>query len=97
MHSGSSKSKQCINWIEEAIAKRHIKYYDYQHFNNIQVISTGTYGKIYRANWKNSNKYLTLKSFFNLNNSTIKEIIHEVIVYLSKTFLRYDYGMCLYA
>ncbi len=22
---------ECIDWIEEAIAKKHIKYYEYQH------------------------------------------------------------------
>ncbi|GBC02298.1 hypothetical protein RclHR1_04550005 [Rhizophagus clarus] len=77
MHS-NRRSNPCINWIEEAISKRHIKYYEYKNFDNIKEISTGTYGKIYRANWKNSNKYLSLKSFFVRENSTIKEIIHEV-------------------
>ena len=28
-------------WIEEAIAKKHIKYYDYEHFNNIKEIGKG--------------------------------------------------------
>jgi hypothetical protein len=79
MHS-NRRSNPCINWIEEAIAKRHIKYYEYKNFSNIKEISTGTYGKISRANWKNSNKYLSLKSFFVRENSTIKEIIHEVIL-----------------
>jgi hypothetical protein len=41
-------------WIEEAISKRHIKYYDYKHFRNLHKIGNGAFGKIYRANWKNS-------------------------------------------
>ena len=31
------------------------------------------------ANWKNSHRYLALKSFFNFNHITIKEIVNEVI------------------
>ncbi|CAB4388131.1 unnamed protein product [Rhizophagus irregularis] len=67
-----------INWIEEAIHKEHIKYYEYKEFNNFQEIGTGGFGKVYRANWKNLEKYLAVKSFFSLNNITIKEIIREL-------------------
>ncbi|CAB4438286.1 unnamed protein product [Rhizophagus irregularis] len=35
-----------IDWIEEAITKKHIKYYDYKHFNNIQEIGSGSFGKL---------------------------------------------------
>jgi len=68
-----------VNWIEEANSKKHIKYYDYEHFSNIQEIGTGCFGKVYRANWKNSNQYFALKSLLNINDVIIKEIIHEVI------------------
>jgi hypothetical protein len=68
-----------INWIENSIAKNQIKYYDYKHFNNIQEIGSGSFGKIYRANWKNSIDYLALKSFFNFN-ITAEEIVNEVII-----------------
>jgi hypothetical protein len=69
-----------INWIEEAIIKKHIKYYEYENFKNIQVIGSGAFGKVFRANWKNLDNYLALKSFFNLNNITLKEIVNEVIL-----------------
>ncbi|RGB39530.1 kinase-like domain-containing protein [Rhizophagus diaphanus] len=69
---------ECINWIEEAIDKKHIKYYEYNHFNNIEEIGSGSFGTVYRAKWKNSHSYIALKSFFNLNNVTIKEIINEL-------------------
>jgi len=72
-------SNEWINWIEEAISKKHIKYYEYDHFSDIQEIGNGNFGKVYRANWKNSNKYLVLKSFSNFNHITIKEIVNEVI------------------
>ena len=36
-------------WIEEAIAKKHLKYYEYEHFNNIRKIGSGGFGEVY---WK---------------------------------------------
>ncbi|PKC62012.1 kinase-like protein [Rhizophagus irregularis] len=34
----TDNSNEWINWIEESIAKKQIKYYDYNHFNNIQEL-----------------------------------------------------------
>ncbi|CAB4441027.1 unnamed protein product [Rhizophagus irregularis] len=70
-------SNEWINWIEESITKKQIKYYDYKHFNNVQEIGFGEIGKVYRANWKNSHSYLALKSFFNFN-IVAKEIVNEL-------------------
>jgi hypothetical protein len=67
-----------VNWIEDAISRKLIKYYDYEHFNNIQDIGTGEFGQVSRAKWKNTDQYFALKSFFNLNDITIKEIVNEV-------------------
>src|SRR3954462_13150701 len=72
-------SNEWIDWIEEAIVKKYFKYYEYEHFSNLQEVGSGGFGKVYRANWKNSLRYLALKSFFNLNNITAKEIVNEVI------------------
>ncbi|CAB4438249.1 unnamed protein product [Rhizophagus irregularis] len=47
-------------------------------FQNIQEIGAGNFGKVYRTKWRNSDQYLALKSFFNLDNITIKELIHEL-------------------
>ncbi|CAB4477942.1 unnamed protein product [Rhizophagus irregularis] len=46
--------------------------------SNVQKIGTGGFGKVYRANWKNSEQYLALKYFFNLDDVTAKEIVHEL-------------------
>ena len=54
----AENSNEWINWIEEAISKNHIKYYEYEHFSNIQEIGCGTFGKVHRVNWKNSHRYL---------------------------------------
>ncbi|CAB4441026.1 unnamed protein product [Rhizophagus irregularis] len=69
-------SNDWVNWIKESITNKQIKCYDYKHFNNIQEISFGSSGKVYRANLKNSHSYLALKSFFNFNNMA-KEIVNE--------------------
>jgi hypothetical protein len=100
--SNNTEINEWIKWIEESIAKKQIKYYDYKHFNNIQEIGRGSFGKVYRANWKKSHSYLALKSFINFNISA-KEVVNEVItiyvyfclydikVYMYITFLIYNF------
>ena len=79
----TENSNEWINWIEEAISKKLIRYYEYEHFHSIQEIGSGGFGKVYRANWKNLDKYLALKSFFNYSNAMAKEIVQEVnIIYI---------------
>ena len=76
----TENSNEWINWIEDAISKKHIKHYKYESFSDIKEICFGNFGKVYRANWKTSHRYFALKSFFNLNRMTIKEIVNEVIM-----------------
>jgi hypothetical protein len=83
-----------INWIEEAISKKHIKYYEYEYFYNIKEIGTGGFGKVYCAKWKHSNKSLALKSFYNFNDATVKEVVHEVNIFY--IFFIYYYIPFLY-
>ncbi|UZO14410.1 uncharacterized protein OCT59_005867 [Rhizophagus irregularis] len=33
---------ELFKWIDEAIAKKHIKHYEYKYFKNIQEIGIGT-------------------------------------------------------
>ncbi|PKK74604.1 hypothetical protein RhiirC2_846694 [Rhizophagus irregularis] len=56
----------------------YYRFYEQEYFSNVQRIGTGGFGKVYRANWKNSDQYLALKSFFDLDDVTAKEIVHEV-------------------
>uniref|UniRef100_U9ULX3 Protein kinase domain-containing protein n=1 Tax=Rhizophagus irregularis (strain DAOM 181602 / DAOM 197198 / MUCL 43194) TaxID=747089 RepID=U9ULX3_RHIID len=74
----TENTNEWTNWIEEAIVKEYFKCYEYRHFSNIQEIGSGAFGKVYRANWKKSEQCIALKSFFNLNNFTVKEIVHEL-------------------
>src|SRR5947207_14303714 len=75
----TENTNEWINWIEEAIAKEYLKYYEYKNFSNIKEIGFGGFGKVFRAKWKKNANYFALKSFFNLNNVTVKEIVREVI------------------
>ena len=86
----TDNSNEWINWINETISKKLIKYYEYDHFYNVEEIGSGSSGKVYRANWKSSHRYLVLKSFFNLNHTTIKEIVNEVIIEKSMCFGLYN-------
>jgi hypothetical protein len=86
MHNTENKN-EWTNWIEEAIDKEHIKYYEYKEFSNFQEIGTGGFGKVYRANWKGLEKCFALKSFFSLNDITVKEIVREVILNKNISFL----------
>ncbi|EXX57134.1 uncharacterized protein OCT59_024735 [Rhizophagus irregularis] len=70
--------------VNESISKNLIKYYEYKDFYNIEQIDNGYFGKIYRANWKNSKQYFVLKSFNFDNDVIVKEIIHEVELYRKK-------------
>src|SRR3954453_19331078 len=80
-----------VMWIERAIAEGYFKYYEYEHFSNIEKIGNGSFGKVCRANWKKSEQYLALKSFSKFNNSTAKEIICEANYYHYYHYYRYYY------
>lgn len=71
------------NWIEEAISKNHIKYYNHKDFFNIEVIGSGGFGKVCRANWKNRYNVLALKSLKDPTNKNIVDEVDYIIIYIS--------------
>src|SRR5438045_9533386 len=78
--SNNPGGNEWTNWLEEAIKKEHIKYYEYEHFNNIEKIGFGAFSNVYQANWKHTEKVFALKAFKN-SIVAIKELINEVINY----------------
>jgi hypothetical protein len=76
----TGNSNEWVDWIEEAIERKYFKYYEYKNFSNVEVIGSGSFGTVYRANWRNSSYYLALKSFHNYNSITVKEVVNEVTI-----------------
>jgi serine/threonine protein kinase len=76
-------SDEWNKWIEDAITKMHIKYFDHEQFRNIEEIGHGGFGKVYRASWKNSEQHIALKSLSKLPDLDVvvaKELVNEVII-----------------
>ncbi|GBC04648.1 hypothetical protein RclHR1_00580013 [Rhizophagus clarus] len=71
------ESNNYINWIENSISDEYLNYYEYSDLENIQSVGGGNFGKVFRANWKNTDTVLALKSFNN-NKLTLKEIVNEI-------------------
>ena len=67
-----------IEWIENCIIEKLIKYYEYNEFNKVEEIGSGIVGKVYRANLKQNEKRIALKSFSS-DSITVKQIVNEVI------------------
>ncbi|CAB4389886.1 unnamed protein product [Rhizophagus irregularis] len=59
------------------IVEEHIIYYEFSEFKNFQPIGSGSFGSVFRANWKNTNKYFALKRFNN-DKTTLKEVVNEI-------------------
>ncbi len=65
-------------WLEESISNEYLNYYEYKYFTNIQPIGSGAFGKVSRANWKDTDTVFSLKTFDN-HNSIFKEVVREVL------------------
>ncbi|GBC22468.2 kinase-like domain-containing protein [Rhizophagus irregularis DAOM 181602=DAOM 197198] len=69
----TENANEWIKWIEEVDSdKKYFKFYEYKQFNNIQHVGTGNFGKVFRANWKDSEKKFTLKIFLILKRLFLK-------------------------
>jgi hypothetical protein len=64
------------DWIKKAIAGNYIKYYDPSQLTEIKEIENGcsSVGEIFRANWKETDNLLVVKSPM----LTDEEIVNEV-------------------
>ncbi|GBC20896.2 kinase-like domain-containing protein [Rhizophagus irregularis DAOM 181602=DAOM 197198] len=78
MSNKNNNSNEWINWIEEAVSKKYIKYYEFEQFYNFKEIGSGGFGKVQCANWKKSHKRYALKSFSTFDDATVKEIVREI-------------------
>ncbi|CAG8456370.1 15007_t:CDS:2 [Funneliformis caledonium] len=63
-------------WLDNSIANEHIKFYDKSNFKNKQFIGRGSYGTVYRINWKN--KHIFALKTFNNDQEATKEVVKEL-------------------
>ncbi|RGB35179.1 kinase-like domain-containing protein, partial [Rhizophagus diaphanus] len=66
-----------IDWLEKSINDEYINYYNYLEFKNLNPLGSGSYGRVFRANWKNTDGIFALKTFNN-DKITLKEIVNEI-------------------
>ena len=71
------ESNVYISWLEKSITDEYFNNYEYSDFRNIQPIGKGSFGKVFRANWKDTDTIFALKSFDNYDLS-LKEVVNEV-------------------
>jgi len=65
---------KCIEWIENGISNHYLNYNEFNEFQNMKRIGSGAFGNVYKANWKNSNTVVALKSFGNDNRIIVNEV-----------------------
>ncbi|RGB40663.1 kinase-like domain-containing protein [Rhizophagus diaphanus] len=72
-----NKNFDYVDWISKAIEKNFIIYYDHTEFKNKKEIenNNNSVGKIFKANWNNTNTNLVVKSSY---DSDVKKIINEL-------------------
>ncbi|CAB5336304.1 unnamed protein product [Rhizophagus irregularis] len=71
-----------VDWIEKAIEDNYITYFDYDEFTNKQEFEnsdTSSVGKIFKANYKNNDTPLIVKT----PGLDIKKFINEVFKILT--------------
>ncbi|POG68509.1 kinase-like domain-containing protein, partial [Rhizophagus irregularis DAOM 181602=DAOM 197198] len=61
-------------WLEKSVSDGRIRYYEASDFKDIKPIGRGSFGDVFRANWRNIS--FALKSFN--DEQTLKEIVKEL-------------------
>ncbi|GBC10314.1 hypothetical protein RclHR1_09510005 [Rhizophagus clarus] len=69
-------SNECVQWIEDGISKDYINYHDYDEFQNIQHIGSGTSGRVYWSTWESRDTIVALKSF-KFNKDVMRGLVNE--------------------
>ncbi|CAB4433816.1 unnamed protein product [Rhizophagus irregularis] len=68
-------------WLEKAIRKKHINFHKYGDFENIEIIGSGAYGRVSKAEWVNRDMCIAIKSvkaFSNADEDIWKNFIKEL-------------------
>ncbi|GBB88365.1 hypothetical protein RclHR1_14930004 [Rhizophagus clarus] len=65
------------DWLETSINNGYINYYNYSEFKNLKPIGNGSYARVSRAKWRNTDGFFALKTFNN-DKITLKEVVNEI-------------------
>ncbi|CAJ0769472.1 2267_t:CDS:2, partial [Entrophospora sp. SA101] len=63
-------------WDKRLIDEK-VGFYPYEEFDDVKEIADGSFGNVYRANWKTSDKVVVIKSFGNYNQNA-KQVIKDL-------------------
>ncbi|UZO01302.1 uncharacterized protein OCT59_012403 [Rhizophagus irregularis] len=72
------ESNYYVDWLDKSIANEYFNYYEFSEFKNLELIGSGSYGSVIRANWKNIENFFALKTFKNYDNIMLKELVNEI-------------------
>lgn len=72
------ESNVYIDLLQRSISEENIAYYKYSEFKELILIGSGSFGSVYRANWRNIDNIYALKTFNN-DKTTLKEVVNEVL------------------
>ncbi|GES80273.1 kinase-like domain-containing protein [Rhizophagus clarus] len=78
-------SNECVQWIEDGISKDYINYHDYDEFQNIQHIGSGTSGRVYWSTWESRDTIVALKSF-KFNKDVMRGLVNEIKILCKVNF-----------
>lgn len=76
--SDTEDSNYYVEWLKKSITDGYLDYLEYSEFVNKKLLGRGAYGSVVRANWKNTDTILALKSFNNQTSTIYKEVVNEV-------------------
>ncbi|GES80247.1 kinase-like domain-containing protein [Rhizophagus clarus] len=78
---------QLIDWIDQCIIERDIIYYEYHDFSDLKEIGSGGFSRVYKASWKQSEKYFALKLFKSDNyDDGVKKVVNEIKLHREVNF-----------
>ncbi|PKB99311.1 kinase-like protein [Rhizophagus irregularis] len=76
MLNEKEKSNDHNDWLKNSIKDEYLSYYDYSNFEITKTIGFGNFGKVLRANLKDTDTIFALKSF-NIKFA-LKDIVNEI-------------------
>ena len=72
------EKNEFTEWIDDAISKKHLKYYKYELFIDRKEIGSGSFGTVYKTYNNHYRKDMVLKAL-KINNLPSEKIVEEIV------------------